>query len=189
MRSTPCNQRRTLLPVLLLALTGLAGAAPALAALQPMPGLVMHSDSPSRHRIELVVYTDIGEPAFLAALRQSVETHWNQAPAMLAAGLRIELSITYVPADPQSTPQDRLAQFPEDALVLTTGLRSMPSRRVRSVPPVEPLPSGEMLALEIGHLLGFNESTESGEVSEEMVRDLFNAYGSEPYVCPCDAPE
>ncbi len=213
MRSTSFNQRhhgRSFLPVLLLALTSLAGAAaperqnavvatsataedgnrqPAFATLQPISGVVMHSDAPSRHRIELVVHTDIGEPAFLAAVRQSVETHWNQAPAMLAAGLRIELSIIYVLPDAQSKLLDRLAQFPEDALVLTTGLRETPSRRVRSVPLAQPTPSGQALAREVGHLLGFSDGAPPGEATEAMVRELFEAYASEPYVCPCDAPK
>ena len=47
----------------------------------------------------------------------------------------------------------------------------------------------EALAREVGHLLGFTNAAAHGKVTEDMVRALFEAYATEPYVCPCDAPQ
>jgi hypothetical protein len=126
--------------------------------IEPAPG-----HSVRQRRLQLPVYTDIEDAAYLEHLRQAVMAKWHVTDSDEDDVLDIVFR-PLAPSTVESPPPARgahldvaahLARFPLDGAVLTTGASStyaMPGRAV-VLGPLELSPN--TLAHEFGHLLGF----------------------------------
>lgn len=139
------------------------------APFRPTNGLAIETATDGARTLTVEVHTDVTDEVFLAAMTAGIDAAWNDAPAMRAARLRVELTLVRhagadlypegVPAHAESIDAaDHLARFPANTLVITTGATSTHARVGRYVllGPAKVTP--RTLAHEFGHLLGFSDA-------------------------------
>lgn len=140
-----------------------------LAPFRPTPGLCLAERADGMRVLTVEVATDIEDDAFLDEVRQVVERTWSAPEAARAQRFALELRWRHIPPGklyPAGAPvhgaaidaADHGCRFPDEALVLTTGVESTHAWTGRSVL-LGPSPiSGRTLAHEFGHLLGFDDA-------------------------------
>lgn len=130
--------------------------------------LTLRHPAPRRWVVEVPVYTDIRDEAFLTRLRKIVETRWSardggKVYAVHLRLIRISPEKLYAPGKPLEDGAEvnldaHVAKFPKDGAVITTGAAStyaIPGRFVAlGAAPIEE----NVLAHEFGHLLGFTDT-------------------------------
>lgn len=132
-------------------------------------GLSIDTGPDGARALAVEVHTDITDETFLAALTSGIDAAWNDAPAMRAARLRVELTLVHhagadlypegVPAHAETIDIDEhLARFPANTLVITTGAASTHARVGRHVLLGPGKVTPRTLAHEFGHLLGFSDA-------------------------------
>ena len=121
------------------------------------------------HILTVAVYTDIEDEGFLEAFREGVATAYESSEAARSQRFAVKLEIRRLTATelyPRGAPargtaipvKEHLAQFPEGALILTTGGKSTHAWARRNIT-LGPDPiTRRVLAHEFGHLLGFSDA-------------------------------
>ncbi|HIG11453.1 MAG: hypothetical protein ABGY71_02980 [bacterium] len=120
-------------------------------------------------QLDLALHTDIEDEGFLSDFVKSIESNWNQAEAMIARDLHIDLVFVHhgaaelYPGGPPAPEaaievEEHVARFPSGAMVLTTGAASTHAWRCRSILLGPVALTRRTLAHEFGHLLGFSDA-------------------------------
>ena len=140
-----------------------------LAPFQATPGLVLKVNADGLKILEVKVVTDIEEGIFLEAFRRGVEAAFTESPAATQSKFRIELIVEQVLPEqlyPEEVPkrgaaivkEDHLGQFPEGALVLTTGAARTHAYVGHYIQLGSEPRTPRSLAHEFGHLIGFSDA-------------------------------